>query len=86
MDESEVQELIEYCRELEGQVMEYSLASNYNRQNDLIQIIRDIHISCNEINKKEKDRFDDDEIDYKEAIVNLNNFIIKLCDDYKIRL
>lgn len=86
MDEPEVEELIEYCRELEGQVMECNLTSNYNRENDLIQIIRDIHISCNELSKKENDRFDEDEIDYKEAIINLNKFIIKLCDEYKIRL
>ena len=86
MDEPEVEELIEYCRELEGQVMEYSLASNYNKEINVTDIVRDIHISCVEIIKQDEDRFNDEEIDYKQAIINLDKYIVKLCEEYKIML
>lgn len=86
MYEPEVEDLIEYCRELEGQVMEYSLASNYNKEINVTDIVRDIHISCLEIIKQDEDRFNDKEIDYKEAIINLNKYIVKLCEEYKINL
>ena len=86
MDEPEVEELIEYCRELEGQVMENSLASNYNKEINVTDIVRDIHISCVEIIKQDEDRFNDEEIDYKQAIINLDKYIVKLCEEYKIIL
>lgn len=86
MYESEVEELIEYCKELEGQVMEYSLTSNYNKEINVTDIIRDIHNSCAEILKQDEDRFNDKEIDYKQAIINLDKYIVKLCDEYNIRL
>jgi hypothetical protein len=86
MDEPEVEELIEYCRELEGQVMENSLASNYNKEINVTDIVRDIHISCVEIIKQDEDRFDTEEVDYKQAIINLDKYIVKLCEEYKIML
>ncbi len=86
MDEPEVEELIEYCRELEGQVMENSLASNYNKEINVTDIVRDIHISCVEMIKQDEDRFNDEEIDYKQAIINLDKYIVKLCEEYKIML
>lgn len=88
MDEPEVEELMEYCRELEGQVMEYSLASNYNKEVNVIDIVRDIQLSCVNILKDDEDikRFGGDEIDYKESIINLNKYILKLCRDYNIIL
>jgi len=86
MDEPEVEELIEYCRELEGQVMENSLASNYNKEINVTDIVRDIHTSCVEILNKDEDRFDTEEIDYKQAIINLDKYIVKLCEEYKIML
>lgn len=86
MYEPEVEELIEYCRELEGQVMECNLAANYNKEINVTDIVRDIHTSCVEILKQDEDRFNDEEIDYKQSIINLNKYIIKLCDEYKIRL
>lgn len=86
MYEPEVEDLIEYCRELEGQVMEYSLASNYNKEINVTYIVRDIHISCVEIIKQDEDRFNDKEIDYKQAIINLDKYIVKLCEEYRIPL
>ena len=91
MDEPEVQELIEYCRELEGQVMDRKIDDNYDKEDILLGIIRDIYSSC-------KDTLEQDELherfprevepigDYKESLVNLKRFISDMCRENRINL
>ena len=91
LDVPEVQELAEYTRELEGLVMDKKIEDNYDKEDILLGIIRDIFTSC-------KDTLEQDELhqrfpsevepiaDYKESLVNLKRFISNMCREYKINL
>jgi hypothetical protein len=88
MDLEPVDSLIDYCRELEDEVVE-------NKQkNDqtiiLKQLISEINKSCFELleDDKKSERWSNDfeKIDFKESIVNLREYIIKYCLDNKINL
>lgn len=91
LDVPEVQELAEYARELEGLVMDKKIEDNYDKEDILLGIIRDIYSSC-------KDTLEQDELhqrfpyevepiaDYKESLVNLKRFISNMCREYKINL
>lgn len=88
MDLEPVESLIEYCRELEDEVVE-------NKQkNDqtiiLKQLISEINKSCFELleGDKNSERWSNDfeKIDFKESITNLRDYIIKYCFDNKINL
>jgi hypothetical protein len=88
MDLEPVDSLINYCRELEDEVVE-------NKQkNDqtiiLKQLISEINKSCFELleDDKKSERWSNDfeKIDFKESIVNLREYIIKYCLDNKINL
>lgn len=90
LDEPEVQELIEYTQELEGQVLDTKIEKQYDHQDVLLMMIRDIHKSCGDTIKEDElfQRFPNevDPVDYKEAIINLRKYISNLCFDYKIEL
>ena len=91
LDEPEVQELVEYTRDLEGLVMGQKIDDNYDKEDVLLGIIRDIYSSC-------KDTLEQDELherfprevepigDYKESLVNLKRFISDMCRDNRINL
>ena len=91
LDTPEVQELAEYTRELEGLVMDKKIEDNYDKEDILLGIIRDIYSSC-------KDTLEQDELhqrfpsevepiaDYKETIVNLKRFISHMCWENRINL
>ena len=91
LDEPEVQELVEYTRDLEGLVMGQKIDDNYDKEDVLLGIIRDIYSSC-------KDTLEQDELherfprevepigDYKESLVNLKRFISDMCRENRINL
>ena len=91
LGEPEVQELVEYAQELEGLVMDKKIEDNYDKEDVLLGIIRDIYSSC-------KDTLEQDELherfpnevdpieDYKESIVNLKRFISDMCRENRINL
>jgi len=88
MDLEPVESLIEYCMELEDEVVE-------NKQkNDqtiiLKQLISEINKSCFELLEEDKksERWSNEfeKIDFKESITNLRSYIIKYCFDNKIIL
>ena len=89
LNEPEVQDLIEAYRDLEGELIECNQTKDYNKEIILLNMIRDIYSSCNDIIKQEGDinRFNESEpIDYKESIINLKKYISSLARDYKINL
>ena len=91
LDEPEVQELVEYAQELEGLVMDKKIEDNYDKEDILLGIIRDIYSSC-------KDTLEQDELherfpsvvdpigDYKESLINLKRFISDMCRENRINL
>lgn len=87
MEEPEVEELIEYCRELEDSLIESDQKSQYNKESHLLPVVSDIYRSVKEIINRENNpsRFDE-EIDYKEAIKNLDSYLEEIKKIYSLRL
>lgn len=89
IEHPEVQELIDYCRELEGKVMEVEINKQYNKEDILINVIRDIKESCEQtINKNEESiRFNETpRVDFEKSVVNLKKYIETINALYKIGL
>jgi hypothetical protein len=87
MEEPEVMELIDYCKDLEDQVVEYK----QKKEQTIIlkQLISEINRSCFELLEEDKknERWEDfEKVDFKESIINLREYIIKYCYDNKIEL
>jgi hypothetical protein len=89
MDEPEVIELIEYCQELEGKFMEVEINKQYDKEDILINVIRDIKESCEQtINDNEESiRFNETpRVDFEKSVVNLKKYIESINTLYKIGL
>lgn len=82
MDLEPVEELIEYCRELEGEVMEKRIEVNYDKEHILKSMLKDIRTSIDETLSEDEEaiRFNEiPRVDFKEAVKNLKNFISQMC-------
>lgn len=89
MDHPEVDELIEYCRELEGRVVERNIDDTYDKENIYLQIIKDIYESCNKTLEDQmiSERFKETPpVDFKEAIENLKKYLNVVSRVYRIDL
>jgi len=88
MDEPEVMELVEYCRELEDLVIENNQVVDQTVA--LKQLISEISKSCSDLLQEdnEGERWENEfkRVDFKETIINLKNYIVKYCLDNKIYL
>ena len=89
IEHPEVQELIDYCRELEGKLMEVEINKQYDKEDILINVIRDIKESCEQtINDNEESiRFNETpRVDFEKSVVNLKKYIETISALYKIGL
>ena len=90
MDEPEVIELIEYCQELEGEVIEKKIDNTYNKEHMLKTMLSDILSSCREYeeNKILKDRYPElyNELDANSLVKNLMDYIITMNNKNNLRL
>ena len=90
MDEPEVIELIEYCQELEGEVIEKKIDNTYNKEHMLKTMFSDILSSCREYeeNKILKDRYPElyNELDANSLVKNLMDYIITMNNKNNLRL
>ena len=90
MDEPEVIELIEYCQELEGEVIEKKIDNTYNKDHMLKTMLSDILSSCREYeeNKILKDRYPElyNELDSNYLVKNLMDYIITMNNKNNLRL
>ncbi len=88
MDLGPIEELIDYCQELEGQVMENVIDGQYDKELILLGMIRDVYDSCNGIEEQEMlhERYPNDfpEVNYKDIVVNLKNYIQKMVSENKL--
>ena len=82
MDKPEVIELIEYCQELEGEVIEKKIDNTYNKDHMLKTMLSDILSSCREYeeNKILQDRYPElyKNIDADTLVKNLMAYIISM--------
>jgi hypothetical protein len=89
MYEPEVQELIDYCRELEGKILERKIEDEYNKEQYYAQVFKDIYQSCNDTLKDDElaERFKETpRVDFKETISNLKTYMLEMCRLYKLEL
>lgn len=89
MDEPEVQELIEYCREMEGIVMDRKIDDNYDKEHVLRSMLKDIKTGIDDTLKEDEEsiRFNEiPRVDFREAMLNLKKFIQEMCFINKIML
>lgn len=89
MDLHPVEELIDYCQELEGEVMERRIEDNYDKEHVLKSMLKDIRTSIDETLAEDEEsiRFNEiPRVDFKEAIKNLKRFISEMCYTNNIML
>jgi hypothetical protein len=90
MEDMEVKELIDYCRELEGQVIETTQSKQFSFEDKLTELVRDVFIGIKQIEGDEFDyqRFGDDfeKPDYEIAVKNLKQYFLDFARDNNFRL
>jgi hypothetical protein len=89
MDEPEVMELIEYCQELEGDVLDVKINKQYDKEEILHNIVKEIYSSCRQLIKDEEEsvRFGETpRVDFEKSIVNLKRYIEDINVTYKFGL
>jgi len=78
MYEPEVIELIEYCQELEGEVLEKKIEDTYSKEEIYLQILKEIYDSCDKTLTDDQlsERFKEiPRVDFKEAVINLKKYM-----------
>jgi hypothetical protein len=78
MDYPEVEELIEYCRDLEGEVVQKKIDDIYDKEEIYLQILKDIYESCGKTleDQETSDRFKEiPPVDFKMSIINLKKYL-----------
>jgi len=89
IDHPEVQDLIEYCVDLEGQVLENKIDDTYNKEEIYLQILKDIYNSCcdtltdNELAQRFKEQ---PKINFEQSVINLKKYMEVVSELYGIRL
>jgi hypothetical protein len=90
LEKPEVQELIEYCRELEGNVFERKIEDNYDKEHMLRSMLSDILSSCREYeeNKILEDRYPElyEKVDADSLVKNLMDYILTMNAKNDLRL
>lgn len=89
IDHPEVDELIEYCRELEGKVIEKKIDDTYNKEEIYLQVLKDIYDSCDKTLTDDyfSERFKETpRVDFKEAVVNLKKYMDSISQMYRMNL
>lgn len=90
MDLPPIEELIDYCRDLEGQVLERKVEDTYNKEHILKTMLSDVLSSCREYeeNKILQDRYPElyQKIDADDLVKNLMKYIISMNAKNNLRL
>ena len=88
MDEPEVQELVDYTRELEEMVLQRKIEDSYDKEHMLKTMLSDILTSCRDMEQTNKmsERYPDmyEKSDAESLVKNLKNYIMDM--NYKNNL
>lgn len=88
LDKPEVQELIEYTQELEGQILERKVEDNYDKEHMLKSMLQDILSSCRDMEETNQlaERYPGmyEKSDAESLIKNLKTYILDM--NYKNKL
>ena len=89
MDHAEVQELIDYCVELEGQVVEKKIDDTYSKEEIYLQMLKEIYDSCDKTLTDDElaERFKETpRVDFKQSIINLKKYMGAVAQMYGFML
>lgn len=88
LDEPEVAKLLEYCEELQDEIIEFKFQKTNNKELAMLDMLKEVVKGCNAIEREqmEHERFGYEVPDYQSTILNLKRYIVKRCDDEKIWL
>ncbi len=88
LNEPEVMALLEYCDNLEDEIVDHRFEKTNDKQLILIDMIREVLKGCNALEKEqmEYERFGYEAPNYQETIANLKRFILEICRDNQIWL
>lgn len=84
LDESSVLDLIDYCQDLEGELLEKKRTEKYSKEQLLLQFVKDLHESCKSLEEQECEskRFKEvPSVNFQEAVTNLKTYIENFCKD-----
>lgn len=88
LEKPEVQELIEYTQELEGQILERKVEDNYDKEHMLKSMLQDILSSCRDMEDTNQlaGRYPGmyEKIDSESLVKNLKTYILDM--NYKNKL
>ncbi|TDE04331.1 hypothetical protein [Flavobacterium sandaracinum] len=88
LDEPEVAQLLEYCEQLQDEIVEFKFQKTNNKELAMLDMIKEVIKGCNAIEKEhaEHERFGYDAPNYQETISNLKRYILGRCREEKIWL
>ena len=88
LDEPEVAQLLDYCEQLQDEIVEFKFQKTNNKELAMLDMLKEVIKGCNAIQKEqmEHERFGFEAPAYQETIANLQRYILKRCQDEKIYL
>lgn len=88
LDEPEVRELLDYCEQLEDELVDLKFEKEKNKELIMLDIIKEVVKGCNAVEKEqmEHERFGYEAPNYRETISNLKRYILIQCRDNQIYL
>ncbi|WET00606.1 hypothetical protein [Flavobacterium sp. YJ01] len=88
LDEPEVMKLVDYCEELQDEIVELKFQKTDNKELALLDMIKEVIKGCDAIEREqmEHERYGYDAPNYQETISNLKSYIYRRCRDEKIWL
>ena len=88
LDEPEVEQLVEYCEELQDEIVEFKFQKTNNKELAMLDMLKEVIKGCNAIEKEqmEHERFGYEAPNYQETLSNLKSYIYNRCRDEKIWL
>ena len=88
LQEPQVIELLEYCEELEAEIIEFKLQQSNSKELAMLDMLQEVIKGCNDLENEqmEHERFGYEAPKYAEAILNLKKYILNRCRDEKIWL
>ncbi len=84
----EVVELLEYCEQLQDEIVEFKFQKTNNKELAMLDMLKEVIKGCNAIENEqiEHERFGYEAPNYQETLSNLKRYILKRCNDEKIYL
>ena len=81
LEETEVEQLLDYCEKLQDELVDLKFERNENKQLIMLDMIKEIVKACEETEKQQREfiRFGLEPPDFEESILNLKYFLIARC-------